>query len=157
MTDNPEIKFVWEPSTDSNPPVLYTVEIGTGDIVSVITTADGGLVSRGDVLVVRVTVPVGDIGGTGDYAWRLVSIDGDGNSADSGARLFTLADDFTPPRAPILRQPASGDTVDSFATDNPATTFTISPNPPKDTDGRREDSGRGWVRELQGRWPGVLG
>ncbi len=33
----------------------------------------------------------------------------------------------------------------------------ISPNPPKDTDGRREYSGRGWVRELQGRWPGVLG
>ena len=35
--------------------------------------------------------------------------------------------------------------------------FEFSPNPPKDTDGRREDSGRGWVRELQGRWPGVLG
>ena len=34
---------------------------------------------------------------------------------------------------------------------------TLSPNPPKDTDGRREGSGRGWVRELQGRWPGVLG
>ena len=33
----------------------------------------------------------------------------------------------------------------------------LSPNPPKDTDGRREDSGRGWVRELQGRWPGFLG
>ena len=33
----------------------------------------------------------------------------------------------------------------------------LSPNPPKDTDRRREDSGRGWVRELQGRWPGVLG
>ena len=31
----------------------------------------------------------------------------------------------------------------------------LSPNPPKDTDGRREDSGRGWVRELQGRWPRV--
>ena len=31
----------------------------------------------------------------------------------------------------------------------------LIPNPPKDTDGRREDSGRGWVRELQGRWPGV--
>ena len=31
----------------------------------------------------------------------------------------------------------------------------LSPNPPKDTDGGREDSGRGWVRELQGRWPGV--
>ena len=31
----------------------------------------------------------------------------------------------------------------------------VTPNPPKDTDGRREDSGRGWVRELQGRWPGV--
>ena len=37
------------------------------------------------------------------------------------------------------------------------TSLVVSPNPPKDTDGRREDSGRGWVRELQGRWPGVLG
>ena len=37
-------------------------------------------------------------------------------------------------------------------------TLSFSPNPPKDTDGRREgSSGRGWVRELQGRWPGVLG
>ena len=33
----------------------------------------------------------------------------------------------------------------------------LIPNPPKDTDGRREGSGRGWVRELQGRWPGLLG
>ena len=33
----------------------------------------------------------------------------------------------------------------------------LSLNPPKDTDGRREGSGRGWVRELQGRWPGLLG
>ena len=30
----------------------------------------------------------------------------------------------------------------------------LSPNPPKDTDGRVEDSGRG-VRELQGRYPGL--
>ena len=36
-------------------------------------------------------------------------------------------------------------------------THVLIPNPPKDTDGRREGSGRGWVRELQGRWPGVLG
>ena len=35
--------------------------------------------------------------------------------------------------------------------------LSLTPNPPKDTDGRREGSGRGWVRELQGRWPGVLG
>ena len=42
---------------------------------------------------------------------------------------------------------------DPFSTSNAS----LSPNPPKDTDGRREDSGRGWVRELQGRWPGVLG
>ena len=42
-------------------------------------------------------------------------------------------------------------------TDAPAPPFSLTPNPPKDTDGRREDSGRGWVRELQGRWPGVLG
>ena len=33
----------------------------------------------------------------------------------------------------------------------------LTPNPPKDTEGRREGSGRGWVRELQGRWPGLLG
>ena len=39
----------------------------------------------------------------------------------------------------------------------PLDRLVLSPNPPKDTDGRREDSGRGWVRELQGRWPGVLG
>ena len=30
----------------------------------------------------------------------------------------------------------------------------LTPNPPKDTDGRREDRGRG-VRELQGGWPGL--
>ena len=35
--------------------------------------------------------------------------------------------------------------------------LSLTPNPPKDTDGRREGSGRGWVRELQGRWPGLLG
>ena len=40
---------------------------------------------------------------------------------------------------------------------SPEALYSLSPNPPKDTDGRREDSGRGWVRELQGRWPGVLG
>ena len=33
----------------------------------------------------------------------------------------------------------------------------LSPNPPQDTDGGREGSGRGWLRELQGRWPGLLG
>ena len=38
-----------------------------------------------------------------------------------------------------------------------ATDLGLSPNPPKDTDGRGEESGRGWVRELQGRWPGALG
>ena len=27
----------------------------------------------------------------------------------------------------------------------------LTPNPPMDTDERREDSGRGWVRELQAR------
>ena len=31
----------------------------------------------------------------------------------------------------------------------------FGPNPPKDTDGRREDRGRGGVRELQGGWPGL--
>ena len=40
----------------------------------------------------------------------------------------------------------------SFVAD--AKAFRLSPNPPKDTDGRGEDSGRG-VRELQGRYPGL--
>ena len=31
----------------------------------------------------------------------------------------------------------------------------LCPPKPESTDGGREDSGRGWVRELQGRWPGV--
>ena len=48
-------------------------------------------------------------------------------------------------------------TVTFTATDAVGNDTSLSPNPPKDTDGRREGSGRGWVRELQGRWPGVLG
>ena len=44
----------------------------------------------------------------------------------------------------------------TFATDILGVIY-LTPNPPKDTNGRREGSGRGWVRELQGRWPGVLG
>ena len=47
--------------------------------------------------------------------------------------------------------------IKSLAIDVRQRALYLSPNPPKDTDGRREDSGRGWVRELQGRWPGVLG
>ena len=50
-----------------------------------------------------------------------------------------------------------GPPVPSVQLDWDASGGGLSPNPPKDTDGRREDSGRGWVRELQGRWPGVLG
>ena len=41
--------------------------------------------------------------------------------------------------------------------ETPGFKLVFTPNPPKDTDGRREGSGRGWVRELQGRWPGLLG
>ena len=68
---------------------------------------------------------------------------GDGNCND-GTGSCTL-------RAAI-EQAGSGDNISV-----PAGIYTLSPNPPKDTDGRREGSGRGWVRELQGRWPGVLG
>ena len=50
-----------------------------------------------------------------------------------------------------------GQLVLEFRNGTPVEHISFSPNPPKDTDGRREDSGRGWVRELQGRWPGVLG
>ena len=58
----------------------------------------------------------------------------------------------TPRPAPAPKaEPAAAPTL------SPTPTPSLTPNPPKDTDGRREDSGRGWVRELQGRWPGVLG
>ena len=52
---------------------------------------------------------------------------------------------------------AHGGQIEVRSEEGKGTTFSFTPNPPKDTDGRREDSGRGWVRELQGRWPGVLG
>ena len=39
----------------------------------------------------------------------------------------------------------SVDTLEERARDDAGE---LSPNPPKDTDGRREGSGRGWVREL---------
>ena len=48
-------------------------------------------------------------------------------------------------------------TISVMSEPDQGATFVVSPNPPKDTEGRREGSGRGWVRELQGRWPGVLG
>ena len=53
---------------------------------------------------------------------------------------------ITPPQT--LRPPdaASGPNRDSGKQAIPG----VSPNPPKDTDGRREESGRG-VRELQGK------
>ena len=46
----------------------------------------------------------------------------------------------------------------TVVTGSGTTQLEFTPNPPKDTelDGD-EGSGRGWVRELQGRWPGVLG
>ena len=47
--------------------------------------------------------------------------------------------------------------VYEYTEQGPVGYLRFSPNPPKDTDGRREGSGRGWVRELQGRWPGLLG
>ena len=42
----------------------------------------------------------------------------------------------------------------SYPTNGQSLALRLTPNPPMDTDGRREDSGRG-VRELQGRWPGL--
>ena len=46
---------------------------------------------------------------------------------------------------------------DTYLIGQESVSLNLTPNPPKDTDGRGEGSGRGWVRELQGRWPGVLG
>ena len=70
--------------------------------------------------------------------------------------------DYLPPGFAYVSGSTSGDITTSnpnIDTDPPAGDdwYFLSPNPPKDTDGRREDSGRGWVRELQGRWPGALG
>ena len=47
------------------------------------------------------------------------------------------------------REPGDGAVIMPVAAPMSSWSF-LSPNPPKDTDGRREDSGRG-VRELQGR------
>ena len=50
--------------------------------------------------------------------------------------------------------PEVGDRRHSHRTRGGISSYCLSPNPPKDTEGWREDSGRG-VRELQGRWPGL--
>ena len=63
-------------------------------------------------------------------------------------------------RARSITSLVAGKNLDeaSRLADNSVSAFLqLNPNPPKDTDGRREGSGRGWVRELQGRWPGLLG
>ena len=63
----------------------------------------------------------------------------------------TIAPTLTPTASPVPTHTCMdrthggrvfGDMVDTFEY--------VSPNPPKDTDGRREESGRG-VRELQGK------
>ena len=60
-------------------------------------------------------------------------------------------------RAKMGPVPSKRETTSSFSPSVRTWVPPLSPNPPKDTDGRREGSGRGWVRELQGRWPGLLG
>ena len=78
--------------------------------------------------------------------------------------MSSLTEDTVPAtrRLPIddsfPKGPNVGELLPDFeSVDQSGSKVRFSPNPPKDTDGRREDSGRGWVRELQGRWPGVLG
>ena len=74
-----------------------------------------------------------------------------------------MPDDSLIPGKKAQEIPLNGSVVSTVDVSPPdltkSRTFVLrfSPNPPKDRDGRREDSGRGWVRELQGRWPGVLG
>ena len=62
--------------------------------------------------------------------------------------LFDAVQEAMRNRAPKVRRPA-----------RVGSRFLLSrllnPNPPKDTDGRREDRGGGGVRELQGGWPGL--
>ena len=85
----------------------------------------------------------------------------------AGASLFAAliyGDDLAAHRDLFLRDPANTMDVLQWMLSYVAAgepfhirVHRLIPNPPKDTDGGREDSGRGWVRELQGRWPGVLG
>ena len=82
-------------------------------------------------------------------------------SLDTGQMLDTIGERVTRfrglPAPPALERLQSSEEFEQTVRGELLEEDSLSPNPPKDTDGWREGSGRGWVRELQGRWPGVLG
>ena len=99
--------------------------------------------------VFSVAIEIGDPGGE-----RYESIDA---VVDTGA-TYTVVPASRLRRLRVTPRPTSPfELADGSLRDFAIGETRVSPNPPKDTDGRREDSGRGWVRELQGRWPGLLG
>ena len=77
----------------------------------------------------------------GDFTLALHIDDGDGGERKSIGLSFTVRDldsvcrEVEAAGGKVINAPHDGDIEG------------LSPNPPKDTDGGREDSGRGWVRE----------
>ena len=141
-----------------------------------ITVTNSALTPATGVRVVEALPPqvsfVSGVTSQGDYdsdtqVWTIGDL---GSGQDAQLSLEVLVASTTPDGAALVKSASvTSDQVDLDPSDNTTTTSTnvkvvqvdvevtkqsslgsVSPNPPKDTDGRREESGRG-VRELQGK------
>ena len=122
---------------DSAAPDVYGCAVFSGTV-----TCSLGSLASGESVMVTIVVNTKRVG-------RIIStarVTADGMSAAASDDTTLDLSQCRFPAYLALLQPLRSAQVPS-----------VSPNPPKDTDGRGEDSGRGWVRELQGRWPGLLG
>ena len=133
-------------------PRIATIRLLTGD-----TTVLASVTASPNLPQVTITFPNGGetVSGT-TITWTAGDADQDNltytvqYSSNGGASWQTLVVDWPGTSYTVPDGILAGSTQAMIR-------IIVSPNPPKDTDGRREGSGRGWVRELQGRWPGVLG
>ena len=130
-------------------PLSVTIPAGqTTQSIVINTNSDTTAETFKSVVVTLIGVTVGDA--------VVDSVNGSatGRIADV-ISVSPIADDGDAP--PIVIDTSESTSTILVKLDTDGVPNDLNPDPPKDTDGRREDSGRGWVRELQGRWPGVLG
>ena len=114
--DDVTLIFTWSPVTGDLSFVTYTPEIGfgTGDFTNLAFTADG-------LQDTQFTLSEANKLTTGDFVWHVVTLDGAGNTGDSGPFTFKILEDATPPGVPTLISPSDGSTE---ATSTPAFVWT---------------------------------
>ena len=131
-------------------PAVHSIPVGR-----FLTTSGWKASSSGCLFDIHTAMVQTDAEGRGRL---LLAVDTEDDPMLSGFELFAAVWEYAAlsDYGRLLYQPPRSISPDEVTTGEVPTTE-LNPNPPKDTDGRREGSGRGWVRELQGRWPGVLG